>query len=223
MKPRTKIDSAKTPDGAVLDLFEHDGHHEISMRGAGLMGSRQHNSEEELAVHACEGHADAPVVVIGGLGMGFTLRAALDALPEDARVVQVELVEKIVSWNRGPLGAHAGHPLEDERVKVVIGDVSKVIERNQGTLAAVMLDIDNGTEPMVRERNRRVYSQNGLRRIHASLRMGGRLAIWSAGEDPRMVTRMKNSGFHATSHESYARPGRKGARHVILLGEKRKP
>ena len=184
------------------------------------MGSRQHNSEEELSIHGCQGLEDAPVVVIGGLGMGFTLRAALDNLPEDARVIQVELVEKIIQWNRGPLGKHAEHPLDDSRVKLVIGDVAKVIERNQGTLAAVLLDIDNGTEPMVRERNRRVYGQNGLRRIHASLHMGGRLAIWSAGEDPRMVTRMKNSGFHATSHESYARPGRKGARHVVLLGEK---
>lgn len=220
MKPRIKLASATTPDGTELDLYEHDGHHEISIRGAGLMGTRQHHSEEELARYACEDLPDRPVVMVGGLGMGFTLRAALDLLPENGKVLQVELVPEIVKWNRTTLGAHAGEPLEDPRTKLVMGDVVKSIARERGTLAAIMLDIDNGSEPMVMKRNARLYSRKGLEMILRALIPGGRVAVWSATDDPLFANKLKRAGLHVTQHEAHARPGRKGARHCIIVGRK---
>jgi len=221
MKPRIKLATATTPDGTELDLYEHDGNHEISIRGAGLMGTRQHHSEEELARHACEELPEKPVVMVGGLGMGFTLRAALDLLPENGKALQIELVPEIVEWNRTILGGHAGEPLGDPRTKVVIGDVVNAIAREKGTLAALMLDIDNGSEPMVMKRNARLYSRKGLEMIKRALIPGGRVAIWSATDDPLFANKLKRAGLHVTHHEAHARPGRKGARHTIIVGRKR--
>ena len=132
MKPRIKLDSAKAPDGTELTLHEHDGSHEISVGGAGLMTSRQHESELELGRLAVEDLRPGGVLLIGGLGLGFTLRAVLDGLPEDAKVIQVELIEKVVAWNRGPAGAHAGHPLEDPRVEAWTTRVEVAAGRDSG-------------------------------------------------------------------------------------------
>lgn len=223
MKPRTKLAQATAPDGTVLELIEHDGDHEIVIRGAGLMGSRQHNSEEELARRACEGLEEAarPRVMIGGLGIGFTLRAALDLLPADAEVVLVELIADIVEWNRGPLARHANAPLEDGRVQVVVGDVGKAIMEERGTLDALMLDVDNGSSPMVLGANKSIYSHKGLGMIKRALKPGGCVAIWSATDDPLFASKMKKAGFIVSQHEAHARPRRKGARHCIILGRKR--
>jgi spermidine synthase len=218
VKPRLKIATAETTDGTVLELFEHDGAHEISIGGAALMGTRQHHSEEELARLACEGLPDRPVVMIGGLGIGFTLRAALDLLPEDGQAIQVELLEQIVQWNRGPLAHHAGRPLEDPRTRLVIGDVAEEVLKHRGQLAAIMLDVDNGATPMVMTRNSRLYGRAGLRALKGALVPGGALAIWSANDDPKLAARLRSVGFTVTMNEAHARPRRKGARHCIIVG-----
>lgn len=220
MKPRTKIATAETSDGTVLELFEHDGAHEISIGGNSLMGTRQHNSEEELARFACEELPEKPVVLIGGLGIGYTLRAALDLLPADGEVIVVELLKEIVEWNKGLLSHHADNPLADPRTKLVIGDVTNVIKRYEGQLAAIMLDVDNGAAPMVMTKNRRLYAPMGLKQMRNALIPGGALAIWSAGDDPQLVERVKRARFEVKMNEAHARPNRKGARHCILIGRK---
>lgn len=218
MKARTKIATATAPDGTPIDLWEHDGDHEISIRGAGLMSSRQHFSEEELGRLAVEEIGEKPTVVIGGMGLGFTLRAVLDALPEDARVVQVELCPEIVEWNRGVLAEHAGRPLEDPRVEVVVGDVLEYLEKRNGTVAAVALDVDNGAAAMVSGDNRRLYGPKGLKAMRRALRPKGRLAIWSANEDRDLVQRMRDVGLDVSIVPAHARPNRKGPRHLIFIG-----
>lgn len=218
VKARTKIATAEAPDGTPIDLFEHDGAHEISIRGAGLMTSRQHNSEEILGQLAVEGLTDSPTLVVGGLGMGFTVRAALDALPDSARVLVVELIPDIVEWNRGPVGEHAGRPLDDRRVRIVEGDVLKALVSRRGQVDAIALDVDNGASAMVTGDNKRLYGPGGLAALRRALVPGGRLAIWSASDDPRLQTRMRDAGFAVTVHEAHARPRRKGARHVVFVG-----
>lgn len=218
MKPRVKIASAETRDGVVLELFEHDGAHEISIGGAALMGTRQHHSEEVLADVACADLAAGARVLIGGLGIGYTLRRSLDLLPEDGRAVVAEVLTEIVEWNRGPLAQHAGRPLEDPRTELSIGDVARVIEGAESEFAAIMLDVDNGAMPMVMTRNSRLYSPAGLKKIRRALAPRGVLAIWSASDDPKLMDKLRAAGFETTSHEAHARPRRKGARHCIIKG-----
>ncbi|MDG1048647.1 MAG: hypothetical protein P8M11_02995 [Planctomycetota bacterium] len=221
MKPRQRVGQAKTPDGTELELFEHDGHHEIVAGKRALMASRQHNSEEELAQHVCEGLEPGALVLIGGLGLGFTLRTALDLLPERGRAIQVELLDAVVEWNLGPAGAHAGDPLKDSRVKLIRGDVAKVLQRYGGALSALMLDIDNGPAPMVDRQNRALYGPAGIRLVRDSLQPDGRVAFWCSEEEPEFAAALGRGGFEVTKHRSYARPRRKGTRHQIIVGRKR--
>lgn len=220
MKPRIKLDSARSPEGTLLELYEHDGQHMIIAGGQPLMTSRKHHSEEELARVALVQLPPRPKVLIGGLGMGFTLRTTLDLLPPDGCALQVELLSEIVDWNRGPLGAHAGHPLRDERVEVVIEDVVEVVRRHEGELAAILLDVDNGSTPVVEARNARLYSRRGLSSLRRALLPGGRLGIWAADMEPAFIDRLNANGFEAHEHITYARPGNKGGRHSIFLARK---
>lgn len=220
MKFRTKIGTASSPDGTKLELVEHDGDHEITVDGQSLMSSRKHESEEELARLACVDLPPKAKVLIGGLGIGFTLRAALDLLPENGQALQVELVPEIVEWNRGPIGHHAGNPLDDPRVLLVKGDVTNAIKRNHGALSAIMLDIDNGPTPLVSNRNSRLYSVPGVHAIRHALKPGGRVAIWCAQDEPWFVERLRTHGFEAESHKTHARPNRKGTPYFILVGRK---
>ncbi|MCP3919907.1 MAG: hypothetical protein GY711_30625 [bacterium] len=184
------------------------------------MASRAHHSEQELARLACVDLPRGAQVLIGGLGIGYTLRTALDLLPEDGRAVQVELVPEVVEWNRGPIGHHAGHPLDDPRTELLMSDINDAIRSYRGKLAAIMLDCDNGPSPIVSVRNAWLYTHAGLKALNRALVPGGRLAIWSAEDSPPFPARMRSNGFDAKRVKVHARPGRKGTRHSVFVGVK---
>ena len=196
---------------------------EFSLRVAGLelMNSRQHGSEEALAALAlAELARPAQHVLIGGLGMGFTLRAALDALPATARVSVAELVPQVAEWNRGPLAHLAGRPLADGRVKLAVADVADLLARATRAYDAVLLDTDNGPEGTTHEGNERLYSPAGLRAAHGALTPGGVLAVWSAFQSPAFARRLVAAGF-AVSEKNVRSRGKKGVRHVVWLARRR--
>ncbi|XLE14717.1 hypothetical protein QYS50_05660 [Deinococcus altitudinis] len=201
---------------------------EYSIRIAGhqseLMNSRLHGSEDALAEYACEliANRKRPSVLIGGLGMGFTLAAALKALAPDASVLVAELVPEVLEWNRGPMSMCAGYPLTDERARVQITDVAEVLKAADADYDAVLLDVDNGPEGMTQAENDWLYSLAGLRAAQRALRPHGVLAVWSAGADDRFTARLKKVGFDVETRVARARTGvragtGKGARHTIWL------
>lgn len=222
MKPRTTIGRAKAPDGTELELIEHDGQHELRVGQVGLMESRRHHSEEELARLACEGLGPNAIVMVGGLGMGFTLRAALDVLTPDARVVQVELVPEVVEWNRGPLGPHADHPLQDPRVELVIGDFRKQVQnhRYRGSFDALLVDIDNGSRALVHRSNAWTYSRPGLTAMRGALKPGGRIALWSARDDTRIAQELHEHDLEVERFTVHSRPGRRGPKNFVIIGRR---
>jgi spermidine synthase len=222
MIPWVLLDSTQVPgNGGEMRLYQHDTEFSIRLKGrAGeLMNSRVHGSEEALAQRTCAklvGRA-APRVLIGGLGMGFTLVAALQHLGPEAEVVVAELVPAVVAWNRDQLGALAGHPLNDPRVKVREGNVAKPIRSTKAGYDAILLDVDNGPEGLTRKDNDSLYSISGLTDAYAALRPKGVLAVWSAGPDKGFVQRLRKVGFEVDELRVRAR-GSKGSHHVIWLG-----
>ncbi len=222
MKPWELLGKATTPDGTDLTLSRRDREHVIFANGKILMSSRMHGSEEILAQFALE-HArarEAPSVLMGGLGLGFTLRAALDLLPADATVDVAELVPAVVEWNRGPLGPLAGHPLRDTRVRLHVNDVLVTIREHADGFDAVILDVDNGPDAFTTSGNAALYGQHGLAAVHAALRSDGVLAVWSAWEDRKFEQRLRYLGFGVEVHRVRARLKRGGPRHTIFLGRK---
>lgn len=204
-----------------LRLLRRDN--EFSIRIAGkpgeLMNSRLHGSEDALATLPCERlkHREKPRVLIGGLGMGFTLAAALKTLGSEAEVVVAELVPEVVEWNRGPLGAVAGNPLSDPRTRIHLGDVGELLKQNNSAYDAIMLDVDNGPEGLTQKANDWLYSPKGLAAAQRALRPDGILAVWSAGAAPEFTDRLARLGFAVDPITVRAhRPG-KGARHVVWL------
>jgi spermidine synthase len=208
MKPTILRDQVTTADGRLMTLHEHDGEFLIRIAGVELMSSRQHHSEERLAELACAHVRSAAArVLIGGLGMGFTLRAALANLGPDAAVVVVELMPAVIRWNQTPeygLGADA---LADPRVEVVEGDVTDVLRRNRAGFDAIILDVDNGADGLTAASNGRLYEPAGLSMTRAALRPGGCLAIWSAGDDPAFVDRMRRCGWEVTVERARTHSG----------------
>jgi spermidine synthase len=198
---------------------------EFSIRLSGirgeLMNSRVHGSEEALAELGCAGlkTVDDARVLVGGLGMGFTLAAALEAVSANAELVVAELIPEVVEWNRGPLGECAGRPLEDSRTKVIVGDVADIILKEERAFSAILLDVDNGPEGLTQTDNQWLYSLEGLGAIYKVLKPEGILAIWSAGPDPMFAIRLKKCGFKVDLRTVRARPG-KGSRHTIFLAQK---
>jgi spermidine synthase len=218
VKPWIRIGEASAPDGTVLTLQSRDGGFLLLAGGKPLMSSDQHGSEDALATLACRRLAPvpAPRVLIGGLGMGFTLRAALDVLPAAATVVVAELVPAVVGWNRGPLGPLAGHPLDDGRVRVEETDVAVAVRSNLATFDAVLLDVDNGSDALTTSTNGWLYSDAGINAIRAALTANGVLAMWLASEDRRLARRLRQHGFAVDIERVRGRLER-GQRHTILL------
>lgn len=221
MRTFDTLDRATTPDGRSLTLHHRDGDFYIYLDGEELMSTRATGSEEMLAELGCRelAAADRPRVLIGGLGLGYTLRAALDLLPARAQVTVAEILPAVVDWNRSLLSSVHQQSLVDARVEIRTGDVWALLDGN-GSFDAILLDVDNGPSAWCLESNDRLYSRPGLQQIHRSLASGGVLAIWSAYADDTFVKRLKKSGFSVQVERARAR-GRKGARHTIFLARKR--
>jgi len=223
MTPWILLDSAQVPgNGGELRLYRRGNEFSIKIVGRGeLMNSRVHGSEDALAEHTCARLAGClkPQLLIGGLGMGFTLAAALRHAGDQAQVVVAELVPAVVAWNRGLLGEQAGHPLRDPRVTVREGDVARLLIAGQQAYDAILLDVDNGPEGLTRRENDWLYSTNGLNAAYAVLRPRGVLAVWSAGPDQAFMQRLRKVGFEVDEVRVRAH-GSKGARHIIWLAKR---
>ena len=222
MIPRELIGTATVPGGEQLRLFRRGGDFMIVLDRNELMNSRMSGSEEALAVMTCErlGGRNAPHLLIGGYGMGFTLRAALAALGGDARVTVAELVPEIIGWARGPMADLAAGCLDDSRVRLVEGDVAELIGAARGTYDAILLDVDNGPDGLSRDENDQLYSARGLAAAKSALQPGGVLAVWSAAPDKGFARRMGQAGFAMEEVPVRARGNGKGPRHVIWFGTK---
>lgn len=214
------VDVAAIPGGGELRLFKRGDDYSIRLAGRGgeLMSTRMHGSEDSLARITCPKVAGRarPRVLVGGLGMGFTLAAALANLGPGAEVVVAELVPGVVRWNRGPLGPFAGNPLADPRTVVEEKDVALVLKAEAGGFDAILLDVDNGPEGLTSRANDWLYSDDGLKVARTALRPNGLLAVWSAGPDARFTRRLKATGMRVEEIPVRAH-GNKGSRHLIWL------
>ena len=221
MIPWEYLDGARVPGGdGELGLYRRGAEFSIRVAGRELMNSRIHGSEEALAELAFSRVADRPLprILIGGLGMGYTLAAALRRLGPEGRVVVAELVPAVVGWNRGPLAALAGHPLQDPRVSVHEVDVAQMLRAEQRAFDAILLDVDNGPEGLAHKDNDWLYARPGLEAAFAALRPPGVLAVWSSGPDRVFAQRLRRAGFTVDEVRVSARGPRGGRRHTIWLG-----
>lgn len=205
-----------------MKLIRRSDEYIILADGAILMSSRIHGSEEELATLACQRARtlEQPSVLIGGLGMGFTLRATLDLLSTGAKVVVAELVPAVVEWNRGPLGPLAGHPLKDKRVRVKTGDVAAILGSSPGQFDAVLLDVDNGPTAFTPSNNGALYESDGIAAARGALKMNGVLAVWAAQGDRRFEQRLRHGRFDVQVQRVRGRLKKGGPRHTIFLSHK---
>lgn len=223
MLPWIQLDSATIPgEGGELRLKQRGSEFSIMLGANELMNSRLSGSEEALATLSWERIKTHPKprILIGGLGMGFTLRAALAVLPEDAGVTVAELVPAVVTWARGPMAEVFQGCLDDPRVGIHRGDVGEAIRAGKAAYDAILLDVDNGPDGLTRKSNDRLYDFPGLRAARDALRPGGVLAVWSSGPDPDFTRRLKDSGFSVDAVSTRANGKRGGARHVIWLAVK---
>jgi spermidine synthase len=220
MLPWVELGTAIVPgDGARLRLLRRGTEFAIMAGTNPLMNSRMFGSEEDLAMLSAKAIAGrrGARVLIGGLGMGFTLRAALAALPADVGIDVVELVPEIIAWARGPLTSLFGNSLADPRVSMITADVAAIIAGAKSRYDAILLDVDNGPEGLSRAANDGLYAHDGLARARTALRSGGVLAVWSAHADDKFTRRLNDSGFRVEEVRVRARHGGRGARHMIWL------
>jgi spermidine synthase len=201
LKPLERLGQARTPNGTVIALYRHDGAYLIRADGVELMSTRRHLSEDRLAEVACDPLREIPQVrvLIGGLGLGFTLRAALRLLRDDAEVVVAELVPEVVAWNADPRFDLSVEAMEDSRVRVVQDDVTNVLRANPGAFDAIMLDTDNGPDGMLMSENARLYATRGIGLTVAALRAGGSVVYWSVGDDPKFAAALRGAGLDVTT------------------------
>jgi len=223
------IESSIIP-GTKVELMLLKCHDDFAIRIDGvpgdLMNSRMHHSEDELAKFGCNRvssikHAR---VLVGGLGMGFTLAAVLKIVGVSAKVTVAELVPAVLEWNRGPLGQCAGRPIEDKRTQIHLGDVADLLKRKsvmpqEDQFDAILLDVDNGPEAMTHSDNEWLYSPTGLTNLYEKLRPKGIVAIWSASANPIFTKKLKKASFNVQERTVRARPG-KGSRHTIFVAQK---
>jgi spermidine synthase len=216
--PWILVDKADVPGGGELRLMRRGAEFSIMLGQNELMNSRLGGSEAALASIACErlGGNAAPYLLIGGLGMGFTLRAALAALGGRARIVVAELMPAVVVWARGPMADVFGDSLADPRVRIREQDVGQLIRSATAAYDAILLDVDNGPEGLSRTANDALYDGRGLRAAHAALRPGGVFAVWSSGPDPKFSRGLRDAGF-AVEEVAARASGKRGARHVIWI------
>lgn len=220
MRHWTLLGEALIP-GTDRSLLLYQGKDDFSIKISGgheLMNTRKHGSEDALGSLPCQRLRDAPSarVLIGGLGMGFTLAAALQAVGPQAEVTVAELIPEVVEWNRGPLGQYSNYPLNDSRTRVYIGDVAKLLRRKQACFDVIALDVDNGPEGLTRSSNNWLYSAAGIAAAQDALAAGGILAYWSAGPDQGFHDRLRQCGFLVEETTVHAH-GKKGPRHTIWL------
>jgi spermidine synthase len=221
LKPSELLGRSLTPDGSDMTLMRRGNEYVILADGKALMSSRMHGSEEALATLGCDRarQLEEPCVLVGGLGMGFSLRAALDVLPGGAKVVVAELLPAIVEWNQTVLGALADHPLRDRRVVVELGDVTATLAAGVGRFDAVLLDVDNGPSAFAQSSNGALYGDAGVARGKKSLRPGGVYAVWSARDDVKFQHRLRHNGFAVEAHHVRGRLKRGGPFHTIFVGK----
>jgi spermidine synthase len=211
MKPRVRLATALTPSGSEMVLYQHDRDFSITVNGQDLMHSRQHASEQALARLGCAHLVDrkTPRILVGGMGMGYTLRQALDMLGPQAQVVVGELSADVVEWNRRFLGVLNGRPLEDPRLKIETGDIVELISGSVDKFDAILLDIDNGPSALTDPRNNRLYGNEGLEACRRALRDQGCLALWSAVASKEFEKLMRRNSFHVRRFMVPAQKGRK--------------
>jgi spermidine synthase len=225
MKPWKLIDSSKIPaQGGELRLYQRGEEFSITLAGGGgeLMSSRKHGSEDALAELGCRHlhQAPTPRVLIGGLGMGFTLAAALKQLGAGAEVVVAELIPAVVEWNHEHIGHFANQPLEDSRCHISVGDVAAVLQQEVGAFDAILLDVDNGPESLTHHDNNWLYSVEGLQTAFAALRPNGVVAVWSASPDSLFSKRLRQVGFKVQQQQVRAHGRGKGAKHTIWIARR---
>jgi spermidine synthase len=222
MKAWELLGESSAPDGTDIRLMRRDDEYLILANGKPLMSSRLHGSEEALARLGCSRARalEQPRVLVGGLGMGFTLRAVLDVLPSDAVVTVAELVPAVIEWNRASLAALAGHPLRDRRVRIQPTDVGFTLRANTGGFDVVLLDTDNGPSAFTSADNAGLYDNAGVAAAFAALRPGGTLAVWSAWEDRKFEQRLRFHGFLVEVERVRARLHKGGPRHTIFVAHK---
>jgi spermidine synthase len=219
MIPWVLIDTAQVPGGGEMRLMQRGAEFSIRLDGNELMSSRLSATEQALATIACDRikARDAPRILIGGLGMGFTLRAALIVLGPKAQITVAELVPAVVAWARGPMAELSGDNLNDPRVRIHEGDVGDLIRKGKAGYDAILLDVDNGPEGMTRVENDRLYDVKGLRATYAALRAGGVLGVWSSQPNPKFTERLRQTGFSADEIPLRAKGPRGGARHMLWM------
>ena len=224
MIPWKLLDTAQTPgDGSELRLYERDNEFSIKVGNYELMNSRVYGSEDALGKLGCQKIAKHPRarVLIGGLGMGYTVMSALDELGDTAQVVVAELIPEVVQWNRGVLAGLAGHPLDDDRVSVHEFDVAELIKTPEGGYNAILLDVDNGPQGLTVKENDWLYSPNGLDTTFAALKPKGVLAVWSSGPEAAFAKRLRRAGFEVEEVGLRARgKGKGGAHYTVYLAER---
>ena len=223
MIPWLQLDTARVPGADVqLRLMQRGAEFSMMLGQNELMSSRLSGSEEALATLACRRieAVKSPHLLIGGLGMGFTLRAALAVLGSDARIMVAELVPAVIAWARGPMADIFGDSLDDPRASIREADVVDVIRSHDSAFDAILLDVDNGPEGLIRKANDALYDLKGLKAIRRALRPGGVLAVWSSGPNPLFSKRLGAAGFEVNEVAVRATTKRRGARHVIWFAMK---
>ncbi len=221
MIPWEHLDSVRIPgESEELKLFRRGEEYSIRLGTYELMNSRMHGSEEALAQLACERVPKASTMLVGGLGMGFTLRAALTHSNDSCSILVAELVEGVINWNRGILSFLAGDPLKDPRVIVMQNDVAKIIKARERAFDIILLDVDNGPDGLTVDENNWLYSRQGLKTTYNALRPGGILAVWATGPDLGFTDRLKRTGFEIEVKRVAARNSGKGRKHTIWLAKR---